>query len=183
MKAVAIGLAACVALWADDKPELGKVVSDIAITDLEGKEFKLSDSRADKEKKKEGEITVVYFWSFKCPSGAPVIPEVAKFVENCCGEKSGVKLICVASYGESKDEVAKYLKDNGIKYLVVHDDGRKIAKHFGASQVNTTFVMDKEGKLCYRGGFNTRKGCVAEDAVKAIKDGKEPPASDKKFAG
>lgn len=176
---VILAAALCVALFADEKPEVGKVVADIKMKPMDGKEIKLGDFRADKEKKAEGAITVVYFWSYKCPTGKPVIPAVKDFQEKVAGEKSGVKLICIASYGESADDVTTYAKDNSIVHTFCHDGDKTLAKAFGAKQVNTTYVMDKDGKLCYRGGFEGN----AEAAVKAIKEGKEAPKSDGKFKG
>lgn len=178
MKAL-LAAALCVALFADEKPEVGKVVADIKMKSTEGKEIKLGDFRADKEKKAAGSITVVYFWSYKCPTGKPVIASVKDFQEKVAGEKSGVKLICIASYGESADDVTTYAKDNSLSHTFCHDGDKALAKVFGAKQVNTTFVMDPEGKLVFRGGFEGN----AEAAVKAIKDGKEPPKSDEKFKG
>jgi peroxiredoxin len=175
---IAALVALCATVFADDKPEVGKVVADLAIKSMDGKEIKLSDFRANKEKKAEGSITVIYFWSYKCPSGAPVLPKVKEFVEKVAGEKSGVQFVAISAYGEKADDVTKYVKDNEIKYTLSHDGEKAIAKALAVKQVNTTFVMDRDGKLIYRGGFDD-----AEAAVKAIKEGKAAPESDKKFQG
>jgi thiol-disulfide isomerase/thioredoxin len=171
-------IAICAALLAQDKPEVGKVVGDLSMKSLDGKELKLSQFRADKEKKQDGTITVLYFWSYKCPSGKPVIAKAAEFAKKHAGDKSGVTFLCVAAYGESADDLSKYVKDNDIKETICHDDGKVIARALGTKQVNTTYVMDKEGKLFYRGGFDN-----AADAVTALKEGKAAPESDKKFQG
>ncbi len=170
--------ALCAAVFGRDLPEVGKVVADMTVKTTDGKEIKLSDFRANKDKKVEGAVTVVYFWSFKCPSGKPVIAKVKDFVEKVAGEKSGVELVCIASYGESADDLTTYMKENDIKYRMVHDGDKGIAKALGVKQVNTTFVMGKDGTLAYRGSFDN-----AEAAVKAVKEGKAAPESDKKFQG
>ncbi|MBI4564700.1 MAG: hypothetical protein HY716_08440 [Planctomycetes bacterium] len=60
---------------------------------------------------------------------------------------------------------------------------------FGAKQVNATFVLDKTGKLIYRGGLAVMKGTkkatqeTVVEAVKAAKEGTEAPESDRRFAG
>src|SRR5262245_52662965 len=96
-----IALAFGALLIGDEKPQVGKVVADVAMKTIDGKDVKLSDSRANAEKKVEGEITVIYSWSFKCPSGAPNLPKVKDFAEKVAGKDSGVRLLCVSSYGET----------------------------------------------------------------------------------
>ena len=49
---------------------------DVAMKAYDGKEYKLSDFRADAEKKREGQVVVVYFQSEKCP--AAIDPDVIK---------------------------------------------------------------------------------------------------------
>ena len=62
-------------------------------------------------------------------------------------------------------------------------DSKKNKEHFGAKKVNTTFVIDREGKLIYRGGFGVKDEKYVQNAVKAALEGKAAPESDKKFAG
>lgn len=175
MKTGAVVLALLV-MAAQDRPELGKEVADIELK----KDLKLSDFRAADGK--DGKIVVVYFWSYKCPSGAPQLPAAKTFAEKVAGKDSGVEFISVAAYGESASDVETYVRDNDIAYPVIHDEGRRIAKHFGAGKVNTTYVIDAKGVLRYRGAF-TGRGGSAEAAVKAVKEGKEPTGNDGKFAG
>jgi len=191
MKTVAVALLGLFALAAASKDELklGEPVPDAAMKDYDGKEFKLSDFRADAAAKREGQVVVVYFQSEKCP--AAVLPsEVRKVASAWSDPKAGVKFIAVYAYPhDTQETIAKFIKDNQLAYTNVWDTDKKLRDHFGAKQVNTTFVLNKEGKLVYRGAFGAvnkkrevTKPTVAE-AVEAAKKGTEAPKSDGRFAG
>ena len=182
MKLLAVGIVLALACSAPvNDLEIGKEVADIAFKPLEGKEIKLADFK--KTDKSEGKVVVIYFWSCDCPSGKPLLPKAKEIAEKYAGDKSKVQFIAISSFGEKSDKVAKFCKDNEIKYLLCYDEGKKIAKHFGAKKVNTTFVIDQTGKLVYRGGLVTGKSDTSVDAVNAALEGKEAPKSDQDFAG
>ena len=191
MRLAATMLIGALALAAAPRAELklGEVVPDATLKGYDGKEFKLSDFRADPEKKTEGQVVVVYFQSEKCPAAIPAA-EIKKVSDAWNDPKSGVKFIAVYAYGhDTEKKIGEYISANGLAYSNVWDTEKKLKTHFGAKQVNTTFVLDKAGKLIYRGAFGTinrakevQKTTVV-DAVKAAKEGTEAPKSDGKFAG
>jgi len=162
---------------------LGAVVPDVAMKAYDGKEYKLSDFRADAEKKREGQVVVVYFQSEKCP--AAIDPDVIKKTTAAWADpKADVKFLAVYAYPhDTEKNIEKYIKKNKLAYPCSFDSEKKLRDHFGAKQVNTTYVLDKDGKLVYRGGFTSKDHDFVVEAVKAAKDGSEPPKSDQKFAG
>jgi peroxiredoxin len=169
--------------------KLGDVVPDVSFKAYDGKEYKLSDFRADAEKKTEGQVVVVYFQSEKCP--AAIDPALVKKISDPWKDpKAGVKFLALYAYGhDTEKNIEKFIKANGLSYVCAFDGERSLRDHFGAKQVNTTFVLDKAGKLIYRGGFAVMKGTktateeTVAQAVKAAKDGSAAPKSDGKFAG
>ncbi|MBI4564241.1 MAG: redoxin domain-containing protein [Planctomycetes bacterium] len=188
MMAMALGALALAPAFRNDL-KLGEVVPDITFKDQEGKEFKLSDFREDKDKKIEGQVVVVYFQSRACP--VAINPKlVKKIAEPWNDPKSGVKFIAVfTDKWDSSKIVEKYINKHELEYACVFDTGRKGRDHFGAKQVNHTFVLDKTGKLIYRGGFAQMKGTrkaireTVVEAVKAAQESAEAPQSDRAFAG
>lgn len=160
--------------------DLGKEVPDCAMKALDGKEFKLCDFR--KTDRSEGQVVVIFFQSATCPSATK--PDAVKKVVEKFAKESKVKFISVFAYhGDKEDGIKKFCEANKIDWTCVFDGDRKIAKHFGAKQVNTTFVIDPTGKLVYRGGLVAKKGEPAADAVAACLKGGKMPDSDKKFQG
>ncbi len=181
MKSSAFLLALLLAAPGDLK--IGEVVPDAAFKAGDGKEIKLSDFRADAEKKVEGKVVVLYFQSEKCP--VAVKPEaVAKLAAPYADAASNVAFISVWAYHHDTEEaVRKYVAAHGHGWTWTHDAGHKLSDHLGAKQVNTTFVLDRAGKLVYRGGCGVKEETFLADAVKAALGGTPAPESDRKFAG
>jgi len=169
--------------------KLGEVVPDIEFKAYDGKEYKLSDYRANPDKKTEGQIVVVYFQSEHCP--AAIDPELVKKITASWNDpKAGVKVVALFAYpNDNEKAIEKFIGAHKIPYTCAWDTEKKLRDHFGAKQVNTTYVLDKTGKLVYRGGFAAMKGTktatkeTVVEAVKAAKDGTEAPKSDGRFAG
>ncbi len=173
-----VAVAVLSATGAGDDLKLGEVVSDVAMKTFDGKEFKLADFRGEK-----GLPTVVYFYSEHCPVKLP--PEsVRKVADKYLAEDSKVKFIYVFSdHKDTLDGVKAFCEKNGVKGTLVWDGDRTIAHHFGAKKVNTTHVLNAKGELKYRGAFQSKKDVFVEQAITAVQEGKDAPASDGKFAG
>ena len=168
--------------------KLGEVVPDVSFKAYDGKEYKLSDFRANAENKTDGQVVVIYFHSEKCPAQIPVAT-VKKIADQWKDAKEGVKFLAFFAYGHDNEKrIKEYIDENKLGYTCAWDTEKKLKEHLGAKQVNTTFVLDKNGKLIYRGGLleikkrQVTKELVTE-AVKAAKEGGEAPKSDSNFAG
>lgn len=166
-----------------DDLKLGEVVPDIEMKTLDGKDIKLSDFRANKEKDTDSKVVVIYFQSVRCPSALK--PKLVKeIVAKVTGEKTSVEFLAVFAYGRDKEDVVKgFCEKQELEYPCIYDAGKKIARHLGAKKVNTTYVLDREGKLIYRGGLTSKKEDLAVEAVRAALDGEKAPDSDGAFGG
>jgi peroxiredoxin len=169
--------------------KLGEVVPDVGFKAYDGKEYKLSDFRDNKEKKFDGQVVVLYFHSEKCPVQIPV-ETLKKYTDPWKDPKNGVKFLAFFAYGHDNEKrIGEFIEENKLSYTCTWDTEKKLRDHFGAKQVNMTFVLDKTGKLIYRGGFlEFKKGGVVSketvvEAVKAAKEGAAAPKSDGRFAG
>lgn len=146
--------------------EVGKPVPDVKIG---------ADSLAALAK--EGKVVAVYFWSQDCPFGPPMFGKLKDVTAKYAGNDK-VKFIAVAAFGEPKAKAEAWAKDNELKAPLYFDEGKAVAKHFGASKVNFTYVIDAKGTLVYRGGLEP-----VGDAIEAALTGKEAPKSDAPFKG
>lgn len=175
---VPLFLAASIPVYGEDAPEVGEVVKDLTLKTPDGKSAKLSDYRSDKEGK-GGNLVVLTFWSYKCPTGRRMMDanrEIAKF----CKEND-VVFLGVSAYGESEADVKKYVADEKISYTITYDGDHSITKGLGVQVVSTTLILDREGKLVYHGAMVSRemdkktgkKAPHALDAVKELVAGKE----------
>ena len=155
--------------------KVGDVVPDVSFKAYDGKEYSLSDFRANPDKKSEGQVVVVYFNSEKCP--AQISSDIIKRVSDPWNDsKAGVKFLAFHAYGHDKEgRIKEFLAEKQFNFTSAWDTDKKLRDHFGAKQVNHTFVLDRNGKLVYRGGLVEfkRGGEVAKetvvDAVKAAK--------------
>jgi len=190
MRLAFLALAGLIVAAAPPRGELtlGEVVPDVTFKAYDDKEYKLSDFRADADKKTEGQVTVIYFHSEKCPAQIPVAT-VKKVADAWKDPKSGVKFLAFFAYGHDNEaRIKEYIGENKLEYTCAWDTEKKLRDHFGAKQVNTTFVLDKNGKLIYRGGLlEIKRKQVTKDlvneAVKAAQGKGEAPKSDGNFAG
>lgn len=170
--------------------KLGDVVPDVTMKDSGGKELKLSDYRSNTEKKTEGQIVVIHFGSVTCHVAISA-EKIKKIIDPWKDPKAGVKYIAIYSDGHDNDTektIAKYIKSAKLACTSVVDKNKKLKEHFAAKSVNSTYVLDRTGKLIWRGAFGTIKNKKGEstpvsDAVRAVKEGKEPPMSDATFFG
>ena len=172
---LAVGLMAVAALLAPQGLELGGNVPDITVTAIDGKEYNPTAIS------KEGKVVAVVSWSFKCPSGRPVIPRNTEIAKKYAGNEK-VVFVGVNSYGETPSQLKDYVEENGIKYPICHDDGKKFAKLYGAKRVNSAYVL-KDGKLFWRAGVKRNGKDQLDAAIQAALSGGKAPQSDYRFAG
>jgi len=147
--------------------ELGKETGDCAL----GKEMTLAGL------KKDGKVVAVYFWSQDCPFGPPQFSRLKETAAKFAGNAK-VQFISVSAFGEPSDKAAAWAKDNDLKCPMIFDEGKIMAKFFGAKKVNSTYVIDAKGVLVYRGGFEP-----IVEAINAAVEGKDAPKSDGDFKG
>ena len=162
--------------------KIGEPVPDVAI----GKESLAAWTR-------EGKAVAIHCWSQDCPY-APPLHYRLKEADDRFSAGGKVKIVLVSSFGEPEAKGIAWHKDSGLKATFIYDDGKKLAKHFGIKQVNTTLVIDAKGTLVYRGGVSddavegTAVTKVADrnylvEAIQAALDGKPAPPCDRKFQG
>ena len=98
-------------------------------------------------------------------------------------DKDVVFLGVNANRNESVDKIKAYVEKHSINYTVVKDEGNKVADAYGAKVTPHIMVIDKEGKLRYRGGVEKLQGgpagCGESDeqylgpVIDALLDGSE----------
>jgi peroxiredoxin len=156
------------------KAELGKVVPDLSWKNLQGKEVSLASFRKTSES--AGKPLLLVFWSYKCPSGKALLSQVEEAAAK--SEKEGIGFIGICSYGESEADLKKFAEERGLRYTLCFDEGLKGAKLFDAKVVTAAVVLDRDGKLAYRGAWNK-----AWDAAAALAAGREVEVKETKAFG
>jgi thiol-disulfide isomerase/thioredoxin len=174
-----------------EKPKVlklgSKVPETLKLRDFEGKETSFKQLR--------GKVTIVHFWSDRCPAEKHANPIFKEMEKKYAGSKD-VVMIGIASNqnelgakpGENADYKQHYVslrkqRDKvGYKHTILADHGNAVSKLFQAKTTPHCFVIDAKGVLRYSGALDDdprgRKGAEATnyvvDAVDAVLAGKKP---------
>lgn len=161
-----------------DTVGVGDAVPSTKLTTLDGQEVDLAGFKKTEEK--EGKIVVLASWSFKCPSGKPLMDYHKELAKWC--EEQGVVYIAIAMYGEGKDAISAFLKEKKISIPLAIDEGCKVAATFDTRVVNTAYVIDSQGVVQYAGNIQKEPDLVRQ-AVKELKEGRPVTVQSSKPSG
>jgi peroxiredoxin len=153
---------------------IGDAAKDFALTcAVSGKEFKLADHK--------GKVVVVNFINRNCPVSLEYDERLAAFAAEY--KDKGVVFVHIDSVAGDRntvEAVKEHAVEKKLNAPVLKDTGNKVADQFGARVTPHVFVLDKEGKLAYKGSFDDGKGeghknvskHYVKDAVDALLAGK-----------
>ncbi len=134
------------------KPWFGKSAPDFTVTDIEGKEHRLSDYT--------GKNVLVVFWATWCPPCHKEVPHLIELRKEI-GED---ELAIIAISNEDPGTLKAYVNDKGINYTVASIAGTMLPSPFAdVSSIPTTFYIDRNGRIKL-----VTVGLVELDVTKAI---------------
>jgi len=112
--------------------------------------------------------TMLVFWASWCPDCKAETPAV-KAVYDSYAPK-GLNVIGISTAGkDTVDMVKAYVQENGLKYPVYYDSIKAAAKAYGITWIPTVILLDKTGKVVYKGPK------VSVPAIEALLAGKPIP--------
>ena len=149
---------------------IGSTVADFKLTDLSGKEQKLSALKG-----KQG--TVLVFISTQCPVVRDYIERIEKLAVDYRGR--GVNVIGINSNStETVEDMKAHVSANNLTFPVLKDKGNKIADQLGAERTPEVFFLDASNKLVYHGRIDNHRNVSLvnandlRDAIEATLAGK-----------
>lgn len=161
------------AVGAEDSPgagAVGSVVADFKLPDVDGKEHSLSSLKG-----KNG--TVLIFVSVQCPVSNAYNERMEKLAQDY--KARGVNVIGVnANSTESSGEVKSHASSNNLTFLILKDNGNKLADKLGAQRTPEAYVLDAGNKIVYRGRIDNARNVSSvsaselRDALDAVIAGK-----------
>lgn len=160
------------------KAELGQLAPDFTLTDTDGRTVKLSDFR--------GKNVVLEWFNPGCPFVKRNHGEgTLKALGNDEAKKGTVWLAINSSAagkeGAGKDANVAAKSQWAMGYPVLLDENGTVGKAYGATATPHMFVIDKDGKLVYRGAIDNapdgdpRGGAYENyvgEALQNLRDGK-----------
>jgi len=177
---------------AKGKAKVGKPAPDFVLKDLRGKEFKLS--------KVKGKVVVLEWFNPECPSVETAHGRggVLRKLPSTHMKKNKVVWWAINSSppgkeGHGVDTNKKYARKFRMRYPILIDEDGKVGRLFGATMTPEILIIDKAGKLVYRGAednhADVKAGTAAEtvnyvDAViEALKKGEKLPYTETRPGG
>ena len=168
--------------------------ADRAALDAPVKDFKLRDLNAAEERQvalsdyKGKKAVVVFFTSYTCDACVEYEGRKSKLQKDFEGKD--VAFVAVrSSADDTPDGMRKYAQEKGYKIPVLDDPGSKAAAYFGVIVTPTFYLIDKDGKLRYRGGLDdslreeNAKRVYLKEAIEAVLAGREPAVKEFKAVG
>ncbi len=131
----------------EEKPALeGNPAPEFALKDLSGRELKLADLR--------GKVVLLNFWATWCPPCREEIPSMMQLNQAMAGKR--FQMVAVSIDEGGKDAVEAYFKQSGNVLPALLDTNQAVAKRYGLTGVQETFVIDTKGVILKKvvGGMN-----------------------------
>jgi peroxiredoxin len=127
------------------------VLSDLAppfeLTGIDGQPYQLSDYA--------GRIVVLDFWSAQCPWSQHYDAWLAE--QAPCWAAQGIHLLAVAAnVDEDTALIAAIAAERGLSFPILLDPACHVADAYGAETTPHIFVIDRAGRLAYRGAIDDR---------------------------
>ncbi|MFZ2148733.1 MAG: redoxin domain-containing protein [Sedimentisphaerales bacterium] len=132
-------------------PWYGKPAPDFALTDLDGKEHKLSDYK--------GKKVLLVFWATWCPPCLREIPGLIELRETVSEDK----LAMLAISNERPDLVKRFVAQAKLNYTVLLDQGTLPSPYNAINAIPSSFFIDTEGKIKL-----ATTGLLSLEEIKAI---------------
>lgn len=158
---------------------LGAPVTGFTVTDMNGRAFNYSSL--------SGKVTVVIFFSTRCPMSNAFNYRRNKLYIDFATQ---VNFIVVdPNANESIDEVREYARTAEFDYPVYKDIGNVAADRFGAQITTDTFVIDASGVIRYHGYLedspneSRAKTQGLRRAIEAVLDGRPVEMPEAKATG
>src|SRR6185369_10286318 len=112
-----------------------------------------------------GKVVIVDFWATWCEPCKQSFPAYQKLVTRMAGD-----LVVI---GISQDDDTKgiplFLSETGVRFPVVWDDGKAVAKAYDPPSMPTAFVVDKSGIVRFvHVGYRAGDEATLEDEVRSL---------------
>jgi peroxiredoxin len=172
-------LLAALSVSADPPAPVGRQIAAFTLPDAAGRPWVLADEARD------ARATVIAFLSAGCPVSNGNLPALAELHKKLAGK--GVVFVGVFSHpAEDASVIAGHVKEAGIPFPCLKDDGTMLADKLAVDRLPTVVVLDSGRKVRYAGrvddqfavGVHRAKPTTRElaDATEAVLAGAEVAA-------
>src|SRR5687767_14864307 len=126
---------------------IGDAAPNFTLKDQDGNDVNLADLK--------GKFVVLEWLNPGCPFVKRLYDEKAfQALYDKYSGKDVAYFAIQSGSGTTPEKLKKFAEENGIKYKLLADTDAAVAKSLGAKTTPHMFVVDKEGKLAYRGAID-----------------------------
>ncbi|EST54516.1 cytochrome C biogenesis protein [Brevibacillus panacihumi W25] len=120
----------------------GELAPDFELRTLENERIRLSELK--------GQKVILNLWATWCPPCRAEMPDMQAFYEQ--EKDQGVTILAVNLFDteQGEEQVAAFLKDYGITFPVVLDEGKQISRLYRAISIPTSYIIDSQGVIQYK---------------------------------
>lgn len=151
-------------------PAIGATIVDFTLPDANGKEQSLNSIKG-----KNG--TVLIFVAVQCPVSNAYNERMEKLAQDY--KTRGINVVGINSNtSETADAVKAHAATNKMSFVILKDNGNKIADSLGATKTPEAYLLDGGNKLVYHGRIDNSKDSTQvasnelRDALEATLSGK-----------
>ncbi len=156
----------------DVRAVLGEMAPPFELAGVDGQRYRLADYA--------GSIVVLDFWSAHCPWSQHYDGWLAE--QAPLWAAAGIHLLAIASNADEDPAlVATTAAERGLAFPILLDSGGRVADAYGAETTPQIFVVDRAGRLAYRGAIDDRSfrqrqatRSYLSDALEALAAGRQP---------
>jgi len=119
-----------------EPPEAGAPAPGFELLDLEGNPHRLGDFA--------GRVVVLNFWATWCPPCVEEMPSLQRLEDELA--PAGLSVVAV-SVDERYSDIAPFVAEHGVRFLVLHDLGKRVSRQWDIFQFPETWVVGRDGTL------------------------------------
>jgi peroxiredoxin len=154
-------------------PAIGATIVDFTLPDTDGKEHSLASLRG-----KNG--TVLIFIAVRCPVSNAYNERMEKLAQDY--KARGITVVGInANSSESADAVKAHAASHHMTFVILKDNGNKIADSLGATKTPEAYLLDASNKLVYHGRIDNNKD-IAQINSSELRDALDATLSGKPVA-
>jgi thiol-disulfide isomerase/thioredoxin len=106
-----------------------------------------------------GRAAVISLWATWCVACSAEIPALNRLEEQAGAR--GDALVVGVAVGEPRAKVAAFARERGVRYARLVDEDFRLSDVLGERRVPATLVVDRAGRIVYRGGALDAAGLAA----------------------
>lgn len=136
-----------------EPPKNAKLVDEVAIPGQTGSfllnkpapdfELKTLDGEVVRLKSLQGKPVLLSFWASWCGPCRRELPGLNELY----GEFGGKGLVVLGINDEDKGDARRYVAKAGLKFPILHDGSKRVARAYRVRSIPTVFLLDRDGMI------------------------------------